>query len=163
MPCICAYHQFAVHFSFSKIVYCSGRGRTPTEEPLTVINATSLTEQDDAYFLRDVNNNGLDANAFHYSIYRSLTRMMGMDGNLAVANDIVTNLVDGWNQMLITNDFLDPFNGEFDPKHLLGTSNFDVFRWNGLEYGEDRNNFAIFVSLVLVPGIPMVSLYAFTR
>jgi alpha-1,3-glucan synthase len=52
-----------------------------------------------------------------------------MDGNLAVAYDIDANLATAWNQMFVNDDFLNPFTVVVDPRHMYGTSNFDVFRW----------------------------------
>jgi alpha-1,3-glucan synthase len=68
--------------------------------------------------MRDANDVGLDAVACHYSIYRSLTRFMGMDGNLAVAYDVDVNFVTSYNQMIITNDYVNANTGEFDPRHM---------------------------------------------
>jgi len=99
--------------------------------------------------------NGLDAVAFHYSIYRSLTRFLGMDGNLNVAYDVGTNFVTAWNQMFVDNDFLNPATGAVDPKHMYGTSNFDVFRWPSLENGTQRSVLGTFVTTLVMPGIPL--------
>ena len=106
--------------------------------------------------MRDQGINSLDAVAFHYSIYRSLTRFLGLDGNLQVAFDVSTNFVDAWNEMIIDNDFINPNTGKFDPKHLYGTSNFDVFRWPSLENGTSRASLATFVTSLLMPGVPLV-------
>lgn len=42
--------------------------------------APTLTANQSEYFLRDEGKQALDGAAFHYSIYRSLTRVLGMDG-----------------------------------------------------------------------------------
>ncbi|KAG2051919.1 hypothetical protein BDR06DRAFT_1010035 [Suillus hirtellus] len=57
-------------------------------------------------------------------------------------SDLNTNLITAWNQMLVTNDFLNPDTGLADPKPIFGTSNFDVFRWPRVPliyYGEEQN------------------------
>jgi alpha-1,3-glucan synthase len=135
----------------------SGRGRTPTQLPTTFENAARLTPDSVGNFLRDAAMNGLDAVAFHYSIYRSLTRFLGMDGNLQVAFDVNVDFVNAWHQMFLSNDFLNANTGALDPRHMYGSSNFDVFRWPGLEYGIERSALATFIATILMPGINLVS------
>jgi alpha-1,3-glucan synthase len=124
--------------------------------PPGFLQAANLTESDNQYFLRTQSQNALDGYAFHYSIYRSLTRFLGMDGNLAVAYDLDTNFITAWNQMFVNNDFLDANTGAFDPKHMFGTSNFDVFRWPSLENGTLRSALASFITYIVMPGVPLV-------
>jgi alpha-1,3-glucan synthase len=107
------------------------------------------------YFLRDAPRNGLDAVAFHYSIYRGLTRFLGMDGNLQVAWDVDVNFVTAWNEMFLYDDFVNPNTGLVDPKHMYGTSNFDVFRWPSLENGTQRSVLGTFITSLVMPGIPL--------
>ncbi|KAJ8584921.1 glycoside hydrolase family 13/glycosyltransferase family 5 protein [Rhizopogon salebrosus TDB-379] len=133
-----------------------GRGRTPLMRPPGFLQAANETESDNQYFLRSQSQNALDGYAFHYSIYRSLTRFLGMDGNLEVAYDLNTNFITAWNQMFVNNDFLDPNTGVFDPKHMFGTSNFDVFRWPSLENGTLRSALASFITYIVMPGVPLV-------
>ena len=97
--------------------------------------------------------------AFHYSIYRSLSRFLGMDGNLQVAYDLEVNFAEAWRVMFMTNDFLNANSGEVDPKHLLGTSNFDIFRWPSLEYGKQKSAIGTFITSIVFPGIPLVRHY----
>lgn len=139
------------------IPICSGRGRTPNMLPPGFLAAANATPSD-PYFLRPQPINSLDGVAFHYSIYRSLTRFLGMDGNLQVAYDIDTNFITAWNQMFVSNDFLNANTGQVDPRHLFGTSNFDVFRWPSLENGTQRSALATFITSLVMPGIPLVSL-----
>lgn len=131
--------------------------------PPGFLAAANLTESQNQYFLRDAQNNALDGVAFHYSIYRSLTRFLGMDGNLQVAFDVSTNFVTAWNQMFVDNDMLNPNTGEVDPKHMYGTSNFDVFRWPSLENGTQRGALATFVTTLVMPGVPLVNLSTVLR
>lgn len=134
----------------------SGRGRTPSEYPPGFLQAANETEQDNQWFLRPQNQSGLDGFAFHYSIYRALTRFLGMDGNLEVAYDLDGNFVTAWNQMFVYNDFLNPNTGAFDPKHMFGVSNFDVYRWPSLANGTLRSALGLFITNLLMPGVTMV-------
>ena len=79
-----------------------------------------------------------------------------MDGNLNVAYDINVNFVTAWNQMFVDNDMLNPSTGKLDPRHMYGTSNFDVFRWPSLESGVQRSLLASFITTLVMPGIPLV-------
>ncbi|PBK78186.1 modular protein with glycoside hydrolase family 13 and glycosyltransferase family 5 domains [Armillaria solidipes] len=139
--------------TFGSLYY--GRGRTPTQLPGGFLIAANLTSDDNEYFLRDKGVNGLDSVAFHYSIYRSLTRFLGMDGNLNVAYDIDINFITAWNQMFVDNDFINQLTGKVDPRHMYGTSNFDVFRWHSLADGRERSVLATFIASLVMPGIPL--------
>lgn len=65
-----------------------GRGRQPNQYLKNLTLAVSLTKntgtKDGVAYLRDEGQGALDAAAFHYSIYRFLTRFLGMDGNLGM-------------------------------------------------------------------------------
>lgn len=98
-------------------------------------NATS----GDTTFVRDQGLEALDGAAFHYSIYRNLLRFLGMDGDMKAAYDLDDNWVEAWNSMLTSNDFLNAETGEFDPRHMFGVVNQDVFRWPSIEFGVERN------------------------
>ncbi|KAJ7777588.1 modular protein with glycoside hydrolase family 13 and glycosyltransferase family 5 domains [Mycena maculata] len=132
-----------------------GRGRTPDQIPESFSAAANLTADMDEYFLRDAGLNCLDGVAFHYSIYRALTRFLGMDGNLLAAFDLDTNFVSAWNQMFTQNDFLNAQTGVMDPRHLLGTSNFDVYRWPSLQNGTAASILATFITNLVMPGVPL--------
>ncbi|EGO18524.1 glycoside hydrolase family 13/glycosyltransferase family 5 protein [Serpula lacrymans var. lacrymans S7.9] len=132
-----------------------GRGRTPDQKPPGFLQSANLTESENQYFLRTQNNNGIDGCAFHYSIYRSLTRFLGMDGNLEDAYDISNNFVTAWNEMFVNNDFINPNTGVVDPKHLYGASNFDVYRWPSIENGTLRSALATFITSLVMPGVPL--------
>ena len=80
-----------------------------------------------------------------------------MDGNLQVAYDIGQNFVSSWNEMMVNNDFLNS-NGTLDPRHMFGTSNFDIFRWPSLENGTQRSVLGSFITNLVMPGVPLVSL-----
>lgn len=79
-----------------------------------------------------------------------------MDGNLQVAYDIDVNFVTAWNQMFVDNDFLNAMTGQLDPRHMYGSSNFDVFRWASLDQGVERSLLATFIGTLVMPGIPLV-------
>ncbi|OSX65248.1 glycosyltransferase family 5 protein [Postia placenta MAD-698-R-SB12] len=133
-----------------------GRGRTPTERPPGFLQAANLTNAENQYFIREQNQNGLDGAAFHYSIYRSLTRFLGMDGNLEDAYDLSGNFVSAWNEMFVNDDLLNAFTGKIDPRHMFGTSNFDIFRWPSLENGTARSVLGTFITNLVMPGIALL-------
>lgn len=134
----------------------SGRGRTPNQRPPGFLQAANLTKNQDQFFLRNAPNNGLDAVAFHYSIYRALTRFLGMDGNLEDGFDISNNFVTAWNEMMVNNDFLNSNTDELDPRHMYGVSNFDVYRWPSLVNGTQRAVLGLLITTLIMPGIPLV-------
>jgi alpha-1,3-glucan synthase len=134
-----------------------GRGRQPDMQPETLEEAFRLTNfSDSAYFIRDPNQQATDAAAFHYSVYRSLTRFLGMDGNLAAGYDVPVNWTEAWYQMVLTNDMINANTGKFDPRHMYGATNQDVFRWPTVEYGIERQLLALFITTLHMPGIPLL-------
>ncbi|KIY70932.1 glycosyltransferase family 5 protein [Cylindrobasidium torrendii FP15055 ss-10] len=140
--------------TFGALYY--GRGRTPTQLPGGFLAAANLTAADSEYFLRNEGVNGLDSVAFHYSTYRSLARFLGMDGNLNVAYDVAVNFVTAWNQMFVNDDFINQLTGQVDPRHMYGTSNFDIFRWPSMEDGVQKSILATFITTLVMPGIPLL-------
>ena len=137
-----------------------GRGRQPDMVPDTLEEAIKLTNvSDDKYFIRDPDQNALDAAAFHYTIYRSLTRFLGMDGSLSAGYDAPSNWVDAWNDMIRTNDLVNPNPGGpkgFDPRHMYGVTNQDVFRWPAIKNGTERMLLGLFITTLHMPGIPLL-------
>ena len=139
-----------------------GRGRLSDKSmwPANFSEALSLNnESDRKFFVRDPGQQALDAAAFHYSIYRSLTRFLGMDGNLEAGFDLPRNWVDAWNSMLLTNDFVNPNPGGpggFDPRHLYGVTNQDVFRWPAIANGTHRQLLGHFITILHMPGSPLL-------
>lgn len=135
-----------------------GRGRQPDMVPDTIDEAIKLTnDSDDKYFLRDPGKNALDAAAFHYSIYRALTRFLGMDGSLSAGYDSPIGWVDAWNDMIRTNDLVNPNPGGphgFDPRHMYGVTNQDVFRWPAIQNGTAKMLLGLFITTLHMPGIP---------
>lgn len=135
-----------------------GRGRQPDMLPDNLTAAVALTGQsNDKYFIREKGKNALDAAAFHYTIYRSLTRFLGMDGNLKAGYDAPLNWVDAWNTMLMTNDLVNANTGDFDPRHMYGVTNQDVFRWPAITNGTQRMLLGLFITTIHMPGIPKLT------
>ncbi len=66
------------------------------------------------------------------------------------------NWVDGWNQMLLSNDFVNANTGVLDPRHMFGVTNQDVFRWPAVRQGTERMLLGQFVTTILLPGIPLL-------
>jgi alpha-1,3-glucan synthase len=134
-----------------------GRGRQPDQKPSTLSEALNLTSKSDKkFFIRDEGKSALDAAAFHYSIYRFLTRFLGMSGNLEAGFDNPPNWVDAWNNMLLTNDLVNVNTGVLDPRHMYGVTNQDVFRWPAVKQGTERMLLGMFITTLHMPGIPLV-------
>ncbi|KAJ5589900.1 hypothetical protein N7450_003872 [Penicillium hetheringtonii] len=133
-----------------------GRGRQPNQRPDSAGAGVKLTNNSDDAFLRDDGLQALDASAFHYTIYRSMTRFLGMDGNLVAGFDLPTDFIEAWNEMLITNDFINAFTGELDPRHMYGVSNQDNFRWPSIVNGTEKYLLGLYVVTLELPGIPLI-------
>ncbi|KAK4213133.1 alpha-1,3-glucan synthase [Rhypophila decipiens] len=135
-----------------------GRGRQfdqwvrNTTEMIIVTNETA----NDKNYIREPQQIALDAAAFSYSVYRFMTRFLGMDGNLEAGFDLPMNWVQAWEQMLWSNDFINADTGVVDPRHMFGTTNQDVFRWPGIRQGVDRMLLGQFITTLLLPGIPLL-------
>ncbi|KAL4788597.1 hypothetical protein BJX76DRAFT_353043 [Aspergillus varians] len=134
-----------------------GRGRQSNQKVNNVMEAMKMTnESDPQYFLREAGHEAIDAAAFHYSTYRSLTRFLGMDGQLAAGFDVPIDWVEAWNIMIQTNDMINANTGKFDPRHMYGATNQDVFRWPSVKYGVERQLLGAYITTLLVPGIPLL-------
>ncbi|MCJ1398815.1 Cell wall alpha-1,3-glucan synthase ags1 [Xylographa trunciseda] len=143
--------------TFGSIYLGRGRLADPAMQPANLTAGVSLTNtSSDSYFIRDLGQNALDAAAFHYTIYRSLTRFLGMDGNLEAGYDASLNWVDGWNDMLTTNDLINANTGVFDPRHMYGVTNQDVFRWPAIVNGTDKMLLGLYITTIHMPGIPLL-------
>ncbi|KAF4623027.1 hypothetical protein D9613_002379 [Agrocybe pediades] len=133
-----------------------GRGRRPTQQPPGPLAAAALKPSQDEFFLREAPLNALDGAAFHYSVYRAFTRFLGLDGSFEVPHDVDPDFVTAWNQMFVGNDFLNALHGHVDPRHMYGSSNFDVFRWPSLKFGVQKSVLATFIGSLVMPGIPLL-------
>ncbi|KAK3937814.1 alpha-1,3-glucan synthase [Diplogelasinospora grovesii] len=136
-----------------------GRGRETKQAP-DEVTAMSLANEwkgnTSQYWVRGAGNSALDGGAFHYSIYRFMTRFLGLSGNLQAGFDLPQDWVQAWKMMVQTNDFYNAYTGKFDPRHLYGTSNQDVFRWPAIHKGTERMLLAYFITTFLLPGAPLV-------
>ncbi len=100
-----------------------GRGRQPDMKVDTLPQAFQMSNSsNDSLFIRDVGRNALDGAAFHFSIYRSLTRFLGLDGHIESGQDVSVNFVEAWNEMILTNDLINANTDAFDPRHMFGMS-----------------------------------------
>lgn len=137
-----------------------GRGRQPDMvikgDDAIVETVTLTNESSSEYFIREVDKNALDGAAFHYSVYRALTRFLGMDGNLAAGYDTDTDWTIAWSEMLTTNDMINANTGVFDFRHMYGTTNQDVFRWPAIKWGTERQLLGQFITTLHLPGIPLL-------
>ncbi|KAJ5645806.1 hypothetical protein N7490_002178 [Penicillium lividum] len=133
-----------------------GRGRQPDQYPESAGAAVKLKNTSEGVFLREDGLQALDASAFHYTIYRSMCRFLGMDGNLVAGNDLPTDFIEAWNEMLVTNDFINAFTGELDPRHMYGVSNQDNFRWPAIKNGTNKYLLGLNVITLVLPGIPLI-------
>ncbi|KAK3331221.1 putative cell wall alpha-1, 3-glucan synthase [Apodospora peruviana] len=134
-----------------------GRGKQANMKYNTTVQAMKFTTKDlTSWTIRDEGKNALDAGAFHYSTYRFLTRFVGLSGNLEAGFDLPPDWVAMWSQMILTNDFVNPNTGEFDPRHMYGSMNQDVFRWSGITQGTERMLLGLYIMTLLMPGIPLV-------
>lgn len=67
------------------------------------------------------------------------------------------NFVDTWNDLVATNDMINVNTGEFDPRHLYGSSNQDVFRWPAIKNGTQKQILALYVVSFVFPGSPILA------
>lgn len=80
-----------------------------------------------------------------------------MDGTFEAEGDPPSNFVELWNGLVQTNDMVNVNTGKFDPRHLYGTSNQDVFRWPAIRNGTKKQVLALYVVSLLMPGIPNIA------
>jgi alpha-1,3-glucan synthase len=143
-------------------------------EAFMMTNKTDKSDQD--LFLRPAERSALDGSAFHYTLYRGLSRFLGLvspslrfqitqaniapfslDGTYTAEGDPPVNFVDTWNGLVETNDMVNTNTGKFDPRHLFGVTNQDVFRWPGIKNGTHKQNLGLYVATLLMPGVPIIS------
>ena len=77
-----------------------------------------------------------------------------LDGQFAADGDPPVDWMEYWQTVLRTNDLTNANTGVFDPRHMYGVTNQDVFRWPGLYNGTQKQLLGIFVTTLLLPGIP---------
>lgn len=69
-------------------------------------------------------------------------------------SDAGVDFTEFWSDILLENDLVNANTGEFDPRHLFGVSNQDVFRWPALQDGTQRQLLGQFVTTLEMPGSP---------
>lgn len=74
-----------------------------------------------------------------------------LDGDIGEGG---VDFVNYWKQMLLDNDFVNANTGKFDPRHMMGVSNQDVFRWPALTDGTQRQLLSQFIAAIELPGVP---------
>ncbi len=134
-----------------------GRGRTPDNYVENATEAVMLTDASNPrYFIRDKGLSAFDGVAFHYTVYRFLSRFLGLDGTYGAKGDPANvSWTDFWQTILLTNDMINANDGtSFDPRHMYGVTNQDVFRWPTIKNGTQKQLLGYFVVALLLPGIP---------
>ncbi|KAL8998110.1 MAG: hypothetical protein Q9188_006170 [Gyalolechia gomerana] len=144
-----------------------GRGKEPSMAEEYVSTSVMMTENSSgsSRYIRDKGKTGFDATAFHYTIYRSLKRFLGtqiidfgsrMDGDIEAYPDSPVDIVEAFNNIIVTNDLVNADSGLFDPRHMFGSENQDVFRWPSIINGTLRGNLGAFITTLVLPGIPLL-------
>lgn len=77
-----------------------------------------------------------------------------MDGTFGAEGDPQTDWVEFWTTIVQTNDMINANTGEFDPRHMYGVTNQDVFRWPSIVNGTQKQLLGLFMITLLLPGIP---------
>ena len=77
-----------------------------------------------------------------------------MDGSFAAQGDPPVDWIAFWDTLLQTNDMQNAYTGEFDPRHMFGVTNQDVFRWPGIGAGTQKQLLGFYLTTLLLPGIP---------
>ncbi|ERF68903.1 hypothetical protein EPUS_08063 [Endocarpon pusillum Z07020] len=132
----------------------NGRGKQPDQALANIEDSVfSSNETDPASFIRPFGMSALDGAAFHYDIYGAMTRFLGLDSPWGARG---VDWVDQWNFMLTHNDMVNANTGEFDPRHMFGMTNHDVFRWPALANGTQRQLLGLFVTMLELPGVPLL-------
>src|SRR5271169_6633524 len=84
----------------------------------------------------------------------NLLTSYSIDGLYAALSDTPVNWVDAWQEIVRTNDLVNTNTGSFDPRHMYGVVNQDVFRWPALTNGVEKNLVGLYITTLLLPGIP---------
>ncbi|KAF2194680.1 glycosyltransferase family 5 protein [Zopfia rhizophila CBS 207.26] len=139
----------------SKIPYASlfvGRGKQPDQAFDNLTHAVEAKDvRDSNNYLRPFGSVALDGDAFHYPFYGAMTRFLGLDGPIGLEG---VDFVELWHDLLLHEDMVNANTGEFDPRHLWGMTNQDVFRWPALANGTQRHLLGLFIANLMMPGAP---------
>jgi alpha-1,3-glucan synthase len=139
----------------SKIPYASllvGRGKQPDQAFKNLTEAVAaINVREDNNYIRPFGSVALDGDAFHYPFYGAMTRFLGLDGPIGLEG---VDFVELWHDLLLHEDMVNANTGEFDPRHLWGMTNQDVFRWPALANGTQRHLLGLFIANLMMPGGP---------
>ncbi|KAL8938873.1 MAG: hypothetical protein Q9211_003009 [Gyalolechia sp. 1 TL-2023] len=131
-----------------------GRGKQPNMAEFNVTEALTATNMtNSSAYLRDFGMGALDGAALHYDVYGAMTRFLGLDSPWGAQG---VDWVKWWNKMVLTNDMVNSETGVMDPRHMFGMTGQDVFRWPALANGTQKQLLGFFVTLLEMPGIPMI-------
>lgn len=133
-----------------------GRGKEPQMALTTDLALTAGAGTNEEMWIRNQTRYALDAAAFHYTIYRYMCRFLGLSGTFEALLDLPEDWVEIWQGIVTTNDMVNANTGKFDPRHMYGTTNQDVFRWPSLANGTSKNLIGLFITTLMMPGIPML-------
>lgn len=139
----------------SKTPYASlfiGRGKQPNQAFKSLKQSVDAIHiKNDSSYLRPFGSVALDGDAFHYPFYGAMTRFLGLDGPIGLEG---VDFVSLWHDLLLHEDMANAYTGEFDPRHLWGLTNQDVFRWPALANGTQRHLLGLFIANLMMPGAP---------
>jgi len=81
-----------------------------------------------------------------------------MDGSYEAAGDPPpVDWVEFWKVIAQTNDLVNANTGLFDPRHMYGVTNQDVFRWPSITNGTQKQLLGFFIITFVLPGIPTLT------
>ena len=80
-----------------------------------------------------------------------------MSGTFAASGDPPVDWVEYWTAIMKTNDLVNANTGRFDPRHMYGVTNQDVFRWPAIVNGTERQLLGFFITTLVLPGIPTLT------
>lgn len=131
-----------------------GRGKQPNQVESNVTRALTATNMtNSSAYIREFGLGALDGAAFHYDVYGAMTRFLGLDGPWGAFG---VDWVEQWAKIVSNNDMVNSETGVMDPRHMFGMTGQDVFRWPALANGTQRQLLGFFVTILEIPGIPMI-------
>ncbi|KAL8913208.1 MAG: hypothetical protein Q9171_001918 [Xanthocarpia ochracea] len=148
------------------LIVSKGQGNEPSmaESDTAIAVMTTEKSSDPSKYIREKSKIGFGSVALHYSIYRSLKRFLGsvlilssrdsaytgdrLDGSIEARPDAPLDIVEAYNTFTLTNDLSNTDSGLFDPRHIYGTENQDVFWWPSIMNGTLKGNLGAFIITV---------------
>lgn len=67
-----------------------------------------------------------------------------------VADDVPKDFAVAWRQIVINEDLINSQTKEFDPRHWLGVTNHDIFRWPAMINGTQKQALGHYVGFLMV-------------